>query len=101
MGEITRVLDHLVLKEVFDRGLNKRFPGIAYERYISEVFIASKEDDKVTFNENALNDLFKELNLYGDIVSIGVGDDPLECYSKTWMFLDNNSNVRRLEIHGI
>lgn len=94
-GELSNVLNDLVLKEVFDREFIERFRGLAFVRNGCRVFIASRVGE-VTFNEKALNALLKELNLEGDIVSIGPGDHPLNCHDNIWFFLDKDCIIRRM-----
>jgi hypothetical protein len=90
VGEITRVLFNIALMEIFDREFPKRFPGIAFYRFINEVFISTRGE--VIFDEKAAYALLEELSLAGNIVSIGQGDDPLPCYRKI-LFLDDDSKV--------
>lgn len=92
-GEITRVLFNIVLKDIFDREFTKRFPGIAFSRYINEVFISTRGNDDVIFDEKAGYALLEELGLAGKIVSIGPGDDPIPCNSRNLIYLDNYSKV--------
>uniref|UniRef100_A0A5C7GQC4 Reverse transcriptase domain-containing protein n=1 Tax=Acer yangbiense TaxID=1000413 RepID=A0A5C7GQC4_9ROSI len=90
VGEITRVLFNIVLMDIFDREFAKRFPGIAFSRFISDVYISTRVNDSVIFDDKAGYALLEELSLAGKIVSIGPGDDPLPCYSKI-VYLDNDS----------
>lgn len=92
VGEITRVLFNKVLMDIFDREFPKRFPGIAFYRFLNEVFISTKKNDEVIFDDKAGYALLEELSLAGKIVSIGPGDAPLLCYRKI-VFLDSNSKV--------
>lgn len=94
VGEITRVLFNIVLMDIFDREFPKRFPGIAFHRYINEVIISTRGNDEVIFDEKAGYALLEELNLAGKIVSMGPGDDPLPLnhYSKL-LYLDSDSKV--------
>lgn len=92
VGEITRVLFNIVLMDIFDREFPKRFPGIAFSRFINEVFISTRGNDDVIFDDKAGYALLEELSLAGQIVSIGPGDDPLLCYRKI-IFLDSDSKV--------
>ncbi|XP_044481937.1 uncharacterized 39 kDa protein in mitochondrial S-1 and S-2 DNA-like [Mangifera indica] len=93
VGEITRVLFNIVLMDIFDREFPKRFPGIAFSRFINEVFISTRGNDEVIFDEKAGYALLEELSLAGKIVSIGSGDDPLPCYYRKILFLDSDSKV--------
>lgn len=88
MGEITRVLLNIVLIDIFDREFPKRFPNIAFSRFIN----ASKDNDEVIFDDKAGYALLEELGLAGKIVSIGPDDEPLLCYKKM-IFLDSDSRV--------
>jgi hypothetical protein len=92
VGEITRVLFNIVLMDIFDREFPKRFPGIAFSRFINEVFISTRGNDEVIFDNKAGYALLEELSLAGKIVSIGPGDDPLQCYSQI-IFFDSDSKV--------
>lgn len=92
VGEIPRVLFNIVLTDIFDREFAKRFPGIPFSRFISEVFLTTRGNDEIIFDDKAGNALLDELNLAGKIVSIGPGDDPLLCYGKI-LFLDSDSKV--------
>lgn len=80
VGEITRVLFNIVLKDIFDREFTKRFPGITYSRFNNEVFISTRGNDEVIFDNKVGYALLEELCLDGNRVSIGPGDDPLLCY---------------------
>lgn len=62
--------------DIFDRDFPKRFPGIAFSRFINEVFISTRGNE-VIFDDKAGYALFPELSLAGKIVSIGPGDDRL------------------------
>ena len=44
VGEITRVLFNIVLMDIFNCELLKRLPGIAFSRFINEVFISTREN---------------------------------------------------------
>lgn len=91
VGEITRVLFNIVLMDIFDREFPKRFPGIAFYRFVNEVFISTRGNDD--FDEKAGYALLEELSLAGRIMSIGPGDAPLLCYSHKCVFLDSDSKV--------
>jgi len=93
VGEITRVLFNIVLMDIFDREFPKRFPGIAFSRFLNEVYISTRGNDEVIFDEKAGYALLEELSLAGNIVSIGPGDDPLPCYYTKIIFLDSDSKV--------
>lgn len=90
VGEITKVLLNIVLMEIFDREFPKRFPGIAFSRFINEVVISTRGNDD--FDEKAGYALLEELGLAGNILSIGPGDPPLRCYQRI-LLLDSNSMV--------
>lgn len=93
VGEITRVLFNIVLMDIFDREFPKRFPGIAFYRFINEVLISTRGNSEVIFDDQAGYALLEELRLAGNIMSIGPGDDPLPCYSKKMIFVDSDSQV--------
>lgn len=93
VGEITRVLFNRVLMDIFDREFPKRFPGIEFSRFINEVFISTRGNDDVIFDDKAGYALLEELCLAGKIQSIGPGDDPLPCYYRNILFLDSDSKV--------
>jgi hypothetical protein len=93
VGEITRVLFNIVLMDIFDREFPKKFPGIAFSRFLNEVYIPTRGNDEVIFDEKAGYALLEELSLAGKIVSIGPGDDPLLCYYRKIVFLDSDSKV--------
>lgn len=93
-GEITRVLFNIVLMDIFDREFPKRFPGIAFSRFNNEVYISTRGNDDVIFDDKAGYALLEELGLAGKIVSIGPGDDPLPCYYGNIVFLDSHSKVQ-------
>ena len=94
VGEITRVLFNIVLMDIFDREFPKRFPGIAFSRFINEVFITTRGTDEVIFDDKAGYALLEDLCLAGKIVSIGPGDDPLPCYYRMLIYLDSDSKVQ-------
>lgn len=93
-GEITRVLFNIVLTDIFDREFTKRFPGITFYRFIHEVFISTKVNYEVHFDEKAGYELLEELGLVGKIESIGSGDDPLISYERMLIYLDSDSRVQ-------
>lgn len=78
-GEIARSLFNIALIEIFDREFAKRFPGVAFYRFNNEVFISTRENDKVIFDYNAGYTLLEELCLAGQLTSIGPGDEPILC----------------------
>jgi hypothetical protein len=95
VGEITRVLFNIVLMDIFDREFAKRFPGIVFYRFINEVYISTRGNDEVIFDDKAGYALLEELSLAGNIVSIGRGDYPLPCFFyKKMIFLDSDSEVQ-------
>jgi hypothetical protein len=98
VGEITRVLFNIVLMDIFDREFPKRFPGVAFCRFSNEVFISTRGNDEVIFDDKAGYALLEELGLAGIIQSIGPGDAPLLCYSKKMILLDYDSRVHSYEI---
>lgn len=93
-GEIARVLFNIALMDIFDREFAKRFPGIAFSRFINEIYISTRGNDDVIFNEKAGYALLEELSLAGQIESIGPSvDDGLPClYRKMMVFLDLDSD---------
>jgi hypothetical protein len=93
VGEITKVLFNIVLMDIFDREFAKRYPGIAFYRFINEVYISTRGNDEVIFDEKAGYALLEELSLAGKIVSIGPGDDPLPCFYSKIILLDSDSKV--------
>lgn len=93
VGEITRVLFNIVLMDIFDREFTKRFPGIVFSRFINEVYISTRENDEVIFDQKTGCALLEELNLAGNIMSIGPGDPPIPCYYRKILFLDSDSRV--------
>ncbi len=93
-GEITRILFNIALMDIFDREFAKRYPGIAFTRFINEVFLPSRRgDDSLLINEKAIYELLKELNLSGKILSTGLDDEPLMSYKKL-AFLDSDGQVQ-------
>ncbi|GLT75215.1 hypothetical protein SLA2020_469550 [Shorea laevis] len=94
LGEITRVLFNIVLMDIFDREFPKRFPGIAFSRFINEVYISTRDNDDVLFDQKAGYALLEELSLTGKIVSIGPGDDPIMCYNTKLLYLDSDGKVQ-------
>lgn len=93
VGEITRVLYNIVLMDIFDRGFPKKFPGIAFSRFINEVYIPTRINDEVIFDYKAGYELLEELSLVGKIVSIVPGDEPLLCYYRKILFLGSDRKV--------
>lgn len=91
VGDISKVLFDIVLMD-FDSEFAKRFPGIVFTRYVSQVFISTRENDEVIFDEKELYELLEELCLAGQLTSIGPGDDPIPCNSKL-IYLDSDSKV--------
>lgn len=92
-GSIARVFRNIVLMDIFDPVFRKRFPGISFSRFNNEVFISTRGNDEVIFDEKAGYALLEELSLAGNLVSIGPGDEPLLCYKKI-LFLNSDSKVR-------
>ncbi|KAJ8630231.1 hypothetical protein MRB53_023554 [Persea americana] len=79
--------------DIFYRECPKRFPGIAFSRFINEVFISTRGNDEVIFDDKAGYALLEQLSLAGKIMSIGPGDDPLPCYYGKIVFLDSDSKT--------
>jgi len=84
--------------DIFDREFAKRFPGIAFSRFIN--VISTRGNDEVIFDEKAGYALLEELSLAGKIVSIGPGDEPLLCYYRKMIFVDSDSQVHVLPIES-
>lgn len=82
----------MVLRDIFDREFRKRYRGVLFLRFINEVFITIKDNEKVLFDDKIANELLQELNLVGKIESIGPDDVPLRCYKKI-LFLDDDGYV--------
>lgn len=93
VGEKTRVLFNIVLMDIFDREFKKRFPGIAFVRLLNEVFISTRKNDEVLFDDKAAYQLLQELSLDGKILSIAPGDDPIPCYYKKIIYIDYDCQV--------
>lgn len=93
-GELSRMLEDIVLRDIFDRELTKRFPGIVFSRFVTEVFI--RGNDEVLFDEEEGYKLLAEASLYGDVQSIGPGDPPKPCYRKE-VALDHDGKVLLLD----
>jgi hypothetical protein len=79
----------------------KRYKGIVFYRCFNEVFIFTSSNDVMTFNNKEGYALLDELNLTGNIVSIGSGDDPILFsnshmlfYKKKIVFLDSSGRVQ-------
>jgi hypothetical protein len=53
------------------------------------VIIGTKDSDEVVFNEEAGYALLKSLGLTGQIVSIGLGDDPIPICGNKLLYIDN------------
>lgn len=105
MGEMTRILLNTVLMETFDREFPKRFPGIAFSRLINEVYISTRANDEVIFNDKEgkagyapLDELLVELSLSGKIGSIGPGDVPFTGYNRKKVFIDSENKVHVCDI---
>lgn len=47
--------------DIFDHEFPKRFPGVAFTRFINEVFIATRGNDEVIFNKKAGYALLEEV----------------------------------------
>lgn len=92
-GEITKVLFNIVLMDIFDREFTKRFPGVAFNRFVNEVLISTRGNDQVFFDDQAGYALLEELCLAGKILSIGPGDEPLLSYYGKAIYLDKDSQI--------
>lgn len=93
IGELSRVLFNIVLKETFDREFPKRFPGIAFYRFINEVFISIRVDD-IIFDDKAVYELLEVLSLVGHIESLGSDSFLTINDSQYILYLDNDSIVK-------
>jgi len=89
VGDISRIVQNLVFKEIFDDEFQKLFPGVSFTRFVSQVIIGTKDSDEVLFNEEAGYALLKSLGLTGHIVSIGQGDSPIPICGNKLVFIDN------------
>jgi hypothetical protein len=89
VGDLSRIVLNLVLKEIFDYEFIKVFPGIAFTRFVAQVIIGTKDSDEVLFNEEEGYALLKSLGLTGQIVSIGLGDSPIPICGKKLLYIDN------------
>lgn len=93
VGEITKVLFNIMLRDTFDREFPKRFPGIKFYRFINEVFISTNRNDKVIFDEKAGYALLEELSLAGKFSSVEAGDEPISCYYYKLLNLSSDGKV--------
>lgn len=89
VGEITRVLFNLALME-FDRRLCQKYPGIAFERLIGQVFIACTDDLRI--DEYQVWDMIQDLGLSCEIDYTEAGEEPLKCRNRM-VALDNEGKV--------
>ncbi|PHU04915.1 hypothetical protein BC332_25737 [Capsicum chinense] len=62
-GDITRVLLDIALKNHFDSQFPKSFPGIVFHRFVNEVYIFIRKNEKVLFDDKAGYALLEELGL--------------------------------------
>lgn len=92
-GEITRVLFHIVLAEVFDREFSIRFPKVAFTRLLSEVFIPTRYYEEV-LNEDAVYALLEDLGLEGDVESIEPGEGSFVSIYNYTISLSNERKVQ-------
>lgn len=91
VGDLSRILYNLTMKETFDREFAKKFPGVAVSRFITQVFIGTKTSDCVVFNNNNAYPLLYTVGMDANIVSIGPGDDPIACYENMTVSIDYDS----------
>ncbi|PHT43019.1 hypothetical protein CQW23_17044 [Capsicum baccatum] len=73
VGDITRVLLDIALKNLFDSQFPKRFPSIAFYRLINEIYIFIRKNEKVLLDDKTGYALLEELDLRGKIEFIGPG----------------------------
>jgi hypothetical protein len=95
-GEITRVLFNIVLMDIFDREFKKRFPGVAVARWVNQVFISTKGNEKVNFDEKAGYQLLKDIGLIGEIEEIKPGKKPI-LIKRKMIYLDNEKKIHILD----
>lgn len=91
VGELSRIL--YLLRETFDREFTQLFPGVVFERFITQVFIANKAADCVVFDKDAGYALLDKLGMCGNIVSIGPGDEPIACHENMTVSIDYVSKM--------
>lgn len=91
VGDISRVLLDIALREVFEVEFLTRYPLVSYTRLMKDVFLLIQDSEKDLFNEKAGYELLESLDLSGEITSIGRGDDPIP--SCLGMNLDLDASV--------
>ncbi|KAF3666637.1 hypothetical protein FXO38_08995 [Capsicum annuum] len=74
-------IDSTIARLIMIQEFPKRFPGIAFHRFVNEVYIFLRKNEKVLFDDKAGYALLEELGLRGKIEFIGPGDDPLPPYN--------------------
>lgn len=95
LGEITNVIFHLFLTNVFDRKMVKSYPGLTYSRLGHEVFIATRANDEFIFDKNEAESLLSDINLYGEIEFIEPDDNNylLGSDEEKLIFLESDGSV--------
>lgn len=97
LGDLFRLLFHLVLMDIFDREFIKCYPEIRFIRLMHEVFIATADMNDVLFSENSCYALLGKIGLRGEIHSISRsrGGGFLTCgvSMKKLIFLNNSRQV--------
>ena len=89
VGEISRIVQNLILKETFDYKFRIEFPGVAYTRFVNQVIIGTKKVDGIIFHEIDGYQMLNSVGLTGNIVSIGRGDAPITCYGDKDLYIES------------
>jgi hypothetical protein len=89
VGDIARIVHNLIFKEIFDSSFRNQFPGVAFTRFVYQVIVGTKDSDDVVFNEEEGYALLNSLGLTGQIVSIGLDDDPIPICGNQLLYIDS------------
>lgn len=96
MGEMGRILLHVLLQDILDELLSTRYPKIRFARFNQEIYISTHLGNE-DFDANVATKLLEELRLVGTIESIGPGDDPISCYYYKMISVNTLNHLVQLE----
>ena len=91
VGEITKVLFNIYLMDTIDKDFALIFPGIAFCRFLNEIFIMTKK--KVLFDFKHAHKILGEHRLMGNLTSMGPEDEPLHCHFNKLLYLSSNGKI--------
>lgn len=95
----SEVLMNLALID-FDKKFKEVFPSITYARSLHEIIVTTSQSDDADYLLSSIFKLFDNLNLVGEIDSIGPGYSSLKTSSGSLIWVGNDGRIHIIDEEG-